>query len=151
MPRLTLASLVLLSLACSADGPLSPAQTAQLAEAYATWKSAPREHYRIEVRQTCFCPAGNEWARLEVSHDSVLTLTLVSGDSVPPVEWEAWPTVDGMFERLRQGAAGGLYDEVTFWFDPAVGFPLRATLSPPSEVLDGGLTMEARNYESLSP
>ncbi|MFN8651848.1 MAG: DUF6174 domain-containing protein [Gemmatimonadales bacterium] len=132
-------------LGCSADRAWSLNQAAEFSAAYATWKSLPREHYAVEVRISCFCPAG-QWAHLEVRHDSVVALVLVSGDSVPREEWRSWPTVDGIFSILRDAYASDQYASISARFDRAAGFPTRAALSLPRSAVDGNLTVEARHY-----
>lgn len=149
MPRARFLALLFLScLGCGADRAWSLNQAAELSAAYATWKSLPRDHYSVEVRLSCFCPAGR-WANLEVRHDSVVALALVSGDSVPREEWRSWPTIDGMFALLHDAVVSGAYEGISVKFDPAAGYPTHASLSPPRSAVDGTIRVEARRYVSI--
>ena len=136
---------LILVTACSSD-PFSPAEARALAAAEERWQAAGPSSYAFEYLVSCFCESYG-WLRIAVQDGTVATV--VSADSAHvAVEPDGWPTVEDLFERIRQLAEGGSSHgrDLEVEFDAALGYPTSIGLSYDSSVQDAGVVYSVRNF-----
>ena len=141
--RLGIASIIVT--ACSSD-PFSPVEERALAAAEERWQAAGPGSYTFEYLVSCFCePFG--WLRIAVLDGSVATVVYADSTHVA-VEPDGWPTVEDLFERIRQLAEGDSSHgrDLEVEFDAALGYPTSIHLSYDSSVQDAGVIYSVRNF-----
>lgn len=131
--------------ACST--PLSPSEWLALRDAEARWTARPFEAYTFETRASCFCdPITLQWARLEVSNDSVTRVVLVdTGEEIGPPQQSHFPSVERLFALIRSAQAEDGVKDIIVEYDPALGYPTFIRIVPEDGVMDGGSEHFARN------
>ncbi len=65
------------------------------------WRSERPDLYRFTYRRVCFC-AGTEPVVITVDGDSVIHVSPEDGEGPPPRSPSEYPTIDGLFEQLRE-------------------------------------------------
>ena len=144
------AGLALLLVACG-SGPFSQSEALSLRQAEERWSATAPSHYTLEMRRLCFCgPDVTEWATIEVDHDSLVAVTLLTGDSVPHSAWYARPPVPQLFRDLHNYRPSWL-DDVRAEYDTANGYPSRIVFTSDNSVTDAGLIIEARELTPIAP
>ena len=132
--------------ACRGDGgPLSSSEARELNAAESLWRARAPSHYTIEMRRLCFCGGDvTEWATVEVSNETVVAQTLLSGAAVPPSLWNSRPAVSRLFTEIRETHGSWLKD-IQVAYDPATGYPTRVSYIEQNYIADAGSVFEARN------
>ena len=119
----------------------------ELEQARARWNEAGLLDYQVEVRLGCFCQeALPVFSRLTVHGGQVVAaepLTPTPGAEDIPLD--AWPTVEGVFERLETASHRSEYAEIEAEYDPALGYPIRVELRCKEDLLDCGSHYELQN------
>lgn len=136
--------IVLAAIGCSDElaGPRS-----DLEDARASWQRAGPESYEYVYHVLCFC-AIVEPVRIVVVEDSVTAAFFVEGDQPLPPEQAAWmPTVDDLFDRLADVLEQDPV-EYSAEFDPALGFPTRASVDVSRQIADEEFSFTA--YELVT-
>ena len=123
--RRTLLVLATLSVsaACSDLGPETPQQD-ELQEAKERWQSLRPARYVYTVERLCFCPEDARGAvRVTVDGETIVSQLYDDGRAVEASAVEWFPSVDGLFEVLREAFDGGAH-EVRVSYDPQLGVPV---------------------------
>ena len=96
-----------------------------LERAQAKWERTRAESYVYAVQRLCFCPMSYIGpVRVRVQGNAVIERVYVdSGDPVPALYADAFPTVDGLFEILTEAYADDA-DDVRVTYDPVTGVPV---------------------------
>jgi len=123
--------------ACSSTGPVD---LAQLDDAQARWSQREFTDYTYEARILCFCPTEIvSRVRVEVRDDSIASVTDVATDQqVARTFWNAWNTVDDLFQRIRQAPRSSGVVRVDATYDAGLGFPSDVDFVPDEGIADGG-------------
>lgn len=131
-----------LLVACGGLGPRD-AQRAELEANRERWSSLGPSSYTYALRRACFC--GGEYigpVRVTVVSDTVVERAYVeSGEPVPAVAGEAFPTVDGLFEFLIRVFDDGA-DQIDVTYDPRLGVPMEISI----DFLEGAIDDELGIY-----
>jgi hypothetical protein len=120
--RLLRVVLVLGAAACGDSG-VDIRTLTELEEAEERWERDGLDSYRYEVRRMCYCPL--EWigpVRVVVAPEGVTRTYVDTGQPVPESVGEAFPTVEGLFDILREAYANGAH-QVEVTYDPSLGYP----------------------------
>jgi hypothetical protein len=130
---------------------LSPSESLELQRAETRWESRPFDSYAFEVRVGCFCPPVlNEWSRVEVVNEAVTrVVTLASGTEVRPEERAFFPTVERLFDNIRNASREGWVKDIDVEFDAVLGYPTSIDFIPKPNILDAGALYELRNASAL--
>ena len=142
---IVLSALALCVAAC--ESPLSPGELLALGDAEARWARRSFEDYAFEIRRSCFCdPFITTWARVEVVGGAVSRVVFVeSGAEATAQELGRFPTVEGIFARIRAAMDDESLEDISVEFDPALGFPTRVVFQTKPDILDGGISTYVRN------
>lgn len=127
--------------------PLSVDEVFALKEAEARWAARPFADYSFETSVSCFCdPELSQWARVEVSTGVVTRVVLLAdGHEVDPAQRAYFPTVQRLFDGIREASHDGSVRDVSVQFDPQLGYPTLINIAPERNVMDGGSVRYARN------
>lgn len=102
------------------DGPIGALERAR-----AQWVRARPQGYRYGVQRNCFCiDEARGPVYVTVSGEAVVGRAYVDGgDAVPEPYRDLFPSVDGLFDLLRDALERDAY-RVTVTYDPDTGVPL---------------------------
>lgn len=149
MRRTTLALSCLVAAACTSptlfeQRPFDLART--------RWESSGPTDYTVEMRIVCFCdPLLADWSRVTVVGGTITEVRGVeSGELVPTVSWHAWPTVDGLFDRMAESSPSEVYARIDAEYDPELGYPREVQFIEREGVADAGISYQLRTLESIS-
>ena len=128
--------LVLLA-ACSSTGPVD---LEQLDAAQSRWDQRSFSDYSYEARIGCYCPTEIvSRVRIIVRGDRIVSVTDVATDQpVATTFWNAWSTVDDLFQRIRQAPQSSGVVRVDATYDAELGFPNNVDFVPDEGIADGG-------------
>ena len=138
IPRSFLPAMWLVVLAaCSSTGPVD---LEQLDAAQARWAQRSFADYSYEARILCFCPTEIvSRVRVSVRGNLIVSVTDVATDQpVATTFWNAWSTVDDLFQRIRQAPQSGGVVRVDATYDTDLGFPRDVDFVPDEGIADGG-------------
>jgi hypothetical protein len=123
--------------ACSSTGPVD---LEQLDDAQDRWSRRAFTDYTYEARILCYCPTEIvSRVRVEVRDDSIASVTDVATDQqVARTFWNAWNTVDDLFQRIRQAPRSSGVVRVDATYDAGLGFPRDVDFVPDEGIADGG-------------
>jgi hypothetical protein len=119
--------LVLTSGAACGDLGVDIRTLTELEKAEARWENGPFGSgvpYVYTVQRMCFCPI--EWigpVRVVVGSGGVTRTYVDSGDPVTESVEDAFPTVEGLFDILREAYAEEA-DDVGVTYDATLGYPI---------------------------
>ena len=145
-PGIGLAALILATASGCGDGPLSPSQRLQLAEARARWADGGSGDYTVEGRISCFCPSHLLlWTRLTVRAGQIVAAEPVEPppDGIEP-SLLGWRTVEEAFGMI-EGFDSSVIRSVKLRFDSELGYPLEIRVTCHSNITDCGVVEEMRN------
>jgi len=146
-PSLLLALAIASGVSGACSTPLSPSELLALRDAEARWAARPFDAYTFETRAGCFCdPITLQWARVEVSNDSVTRVVLVdSGEEVGQPQRSYFRSVERLFALIRSAQGGDGVKDIIVEYDPELGYPTFIRIVPDDHVLDGGSEHFARS------
>ncbi|MGE0158041.1 MAG: DUF6174 domain-containing protein [Gemmatimonadales bacterium] len=130
----------LVATACSDLG-VDVRSLTELERAERKWERFGPESYVYAVERLCFCPTESMGpVRVRVTPGTVLRTYVATGDPVPEsYEW-LFPTVDGLFDILRQAYADEAHD-VEVSYDEDLGYPTDFFIDYEEQVADEELGM----------
>lgn len=149
--RLGLGILVAMLPACG--NPVSSSELRSLEEGARLWAARGYQDYSFEVRFECFCPPSlRDWARVEVvggEVQRVVLLTTAAPVTDERLQW--WPTIEKLFDDLRQANEGenSWLADVRFTLDPGLGYPTRISWLAKPGVQDADLVLFLQNPRQL--
>jgi hypothetical protein len=123
--------------------PFSPDEQEELEEAEARWAARPFEDYVYQIRQACFCQNSGVWATVTVTGGVVTAVQLDNGTPVPAEDFDQYPTVELLFERISLYAEGDGVTDVAASYHADLGYPSHISVS--STLEDAGYTADAQN------
>jgi len=131
--------------------PLSTGELRALSDAEARWARRGFQDYTFETMRSCFCdPLVTQWARVEVRGGvATRVVSLETGAEVSPQQRGYFPTVDGLFNRIRRATTDESLDDIEVEFDPVLGFPTRIVFQTRPNILDGGSETNARSVAPI--
>jgi hypothetical protein len=121
--RSLLVVFVLAGTAACGDAGVDIRTLTDLERAERRWEREGPDLYAYAVRRMCFCPL--EWigpARVVVGPSGITRSYVDTGEPVPASLEDAFPTVDGLFDILREAYAADAED-VRVTYDEDLGFP----------------------------
>jgi hypothetical protein len=144
-------SVLLVASLSACESPLSPSELLALSEAEARWARRSFQDYAFEIRRSCFCePLVTQWAHVEVLGGVVSRVVLLeTGAEVSSQERGRFPTVEGIFARIRAAAKDESLADIKVEFDPVLGYPTRVTFAAKPDILDGGSATYLRSVSSM--
>jgi hypothetical protein len=106
------------------------------------WQTLRPVAYAYSIERLCFCGAAVRGpVRVEVSGATVTSRTYVLGGSPVPSEYaELFPSVDGLFDILREADEAGAFD-IQVTYDPLLGVPIDFWIDYSEHVADEELGM----------
>ena len=120
-------------------------------KAEARWQEQRSADYRFLFKRVCECP--EEYLRevwISVSGEATVDVTFADDQSQVPRElWADFPTVDGMFGKIR-GAAQAHADEIRVDYDPDAGYPLSIFIDLDENMADEETIWYARDLQRLA-
>ena len=117
-------AILVMLVACSDLGP-GEGPLAQLEQNRERWQLLRPPSYQYGVERICFCGLESRGpVRVTVTGDDVTDRTYVdSGDPVPPLLADLFPTVDGLFDVLLDAIERDAH-RIDVTYDPISGVPL---------------------------
>jgi hypothetical protein len=114
----------------------------ELERAEARWERSGPESYVYAVQRICFCLVEETGpVRVRVEDGVAVEWTYVaSGDPLPQTARARFPTVDGLFDILRDAYAEDAHDIVVS-YDPHLGYPSEFSIDYDEQVADEELGM----------
>jgi hypothetical protein len=114
----------------------------ELERAEARWDRFEPESYVYAVQRICFCLVEETGpVRVRVEDGVAVEWTyVVTGDPLPEAARPRFPTVDGLFDILREAYAEDAYD-VHVSYDPDLGYPTEFSIDYEEQVADEELGM----------
>jgi hypothetical protein len=108
-----------------------------LERAQATWNRFGPDSYVYAMARICFCPVEYTMpVRVRVVQGVAVERTFVgTGDPVPESMEHLFPTIDGLFDILRQAYAEDAHD-VRVSYDPDLGYPTEFGIDYDEHVAD---------------
>lgn len=131
---------------------LSAQEQLELANAERRWNERRPASYTYEVRVRCICPReAGPWTEVTVVGDSVVNTKPLSSDpgDLEQVSGLIWPTVPGLFEKVRTARKEGNYHDVAVSYDDQFSYPVRIAFLCGPDFHDCGTVMEARNLKAV--
>lgn len=155
---LTLSALCLLTAACGSDSVTGPdtfgtpddraATTAAYAQARARWDSVRPASYDYRLRVLCFCaPSVTSPVTVTVRGTQVVGVVRDGGGAVEPELADLYPSVDGMFDQIRDAIAEDA-DEIRVTYDPATGMPTEVVIDRSYMIADEEVRYEAGGLQT---
>lgn len=138
--------------ACSLDSPLGPGERRDLDHARERWQSKAIREYTFETRTFCFCdPAISVWTEVRVRNDSVVAAVPLAAlpETYTVASLAAWRTVSGLFSVIESSASSNFTRSVTATYDDEFGYPRLIDVRCHDNILDCGVTYEARNLRRI--
>ena len=120
----TLAVATVCATGCDSIGPGSDAMD-ELERNQSLWERVGPATYRYAVERLCFCGVEARGpVRVAVADGQVLSRVYAdSGDPVSPPLEDLFPTVDGLFDILRDAIERGAHS-IDVTYDPETGVPI---------------------------
>ena len=141
----------MLAIACR-GGPLDPPEVRDLERARERWEARHATEYTFESRIVCFCdPTTAVWTEVRVRNDSVVAATPLQPlpGGLEPGELALWRTVPGLFQAVEAHGKSQFTRDVIAVYDDQLGYPLSIDVRCHSNVLDCGVSYEARNLRVI--
>jgi hypothetical protein len=143
-------SLVLLGAAACSDLGVDIRSLTDLEKAASRWDREGPAAYVYAVERLCFCPVESIGpVRVWVNGNVVSREYVDTGDPVPPSMEPLFPTVEGLFDILREAYADDAY-EVQVTYDDELGFPADFWIDYNEMTADEELGMRVRERPVLS-
>jgi hypothetical protein len=115
----------------------------ELEKAQARWDRFGPDSYVYALARICYCRVEYTTpVRVRVEHDVAVAWTFVpSGDPVPESMEHLFPTIDGLFDILRQAYAEDAH-EVQVSYDPDLGYPTDFGIDYDEQIADEELGID---------
>jgi hypothetical protein len=138
--------------ACSLSGPLAADGRRELDNARERWQSRSLKEYTFETRTFCFCdPVISIWTEVRVRNDSIVSATPLTAlpQGSTAASTAAFRTVPQLFDVVTASASSSFARTVTATYDDEFGYPRVIDVRCQENVLDCGVTYEARNLRAI--
>lgn len=145
-PQLALAitTLVLASTGCS---DLLGTGEDRVESNFETWRSERPALYQFTYQRVCFC-AAIESVVITVDGDSVSQVSLEEGDGTPAGTISDYPTIDDLFEQLREWRDRDPYREEMEFHD-GLGYPTDVFFDFEERVADEEMGFRVRDLRAM--
>lgn len=141
---LALAALVLASTGCS---DLLGTGEDRIEANFDTWRSERPALYQFTYQRVCFCP-GPEPVVITVDGDSVIHVSVKDGDGPPAGTLSDYPTIEGLFEQLREWRDRDPYREEMEFHD-GLGYPTDVFFDFEERVADEEMGFRVRDLRAM--
>lgn len=112
-----------------------------------TWRSERPELYQFTYQRVCFCP-GTEPVVISVDGDSVINVSVKDGDGPPAGAPSDYPTIEALFEQLREWRDRDPYREQMEFHD-GLGYPTDAFFDFEERVADEEMGFRVRDLRAM--
>jgi hypothetical protein len=131
--------LAALALAAACSGDPTGASLREVAVHQQRWKSQHLSSYTFTYQVACFCPPiVNHPATVEVRDGQVVGVVSSTGEPVTAQMLAWWPTIDKVFEQIRQERDGG-QSRLRITWNERLGYP--TTVNSGWDAADAGYVM----------
>lgn len=136
--------LVLASTACS---DLLGTGEDRLESNYDTWRAERPHLYQFTYQRDCFCP-GTEPVVIAVEGDSVTHVSVKDGDGLPAGAPSDYPTIEGLFEQLREWRDRDPFRQQMEFHD-GLGYPTDVFFDFRKQVADEEMGFRVRDLRAM--
>lgn len=114
-----------------------------------TWRAERPALYQFTYQRVCFCP-GTEPVVISVDGDSVINVSVKDGDGPPAGALSDYPTIESLFEQLREWRDRDPYREEMEFHD-RLGYPTDVFFDFEERVADEEQGFRVRDLRPLEP
>lgn len=141
---LALAALILASTGCS---DILGVGTDGLESNFDTWRSERPHLYQFTYQRVCFCPR-TEPVVITVDGDSVIDVSVKDGEGPPDGVLSDYPTIERLFEQLREWRDRDPYREQMEFHD-GLGYPTDVFFDFEERVADEEMGFRVRDLRAM--
>ena len=147
--RNQLAALVYMCVALSACDPFHDSDFDRYERARAQWERSSDGNYDMTLTISCFCAFEGPMIVSVRNGDVVAARRVSDGQPVNAQTLQYIPSVDGIFDRIRDALRGN-HGTIELEFEPFAGYPIRANLDPIVNAVDDEVSYRIDNMQRMA-